>query len=190
MIRLDPSSNNLNCKDCYFLYNINIGGQMYSWCFHKDYHGMIKDLKIANKCCGYSEIENIIDLEPDEMSRNKKGQRNNKIKRKSQIFRFHYKINNKIAYIISRFSHWIIILSGGKEHLFHQNMTSLKEYEEMLLSEQPQFHLHRVIDNSPMAIQKLFDEIENHDIYVLENRYQASIKSKKFTPTDFGTPHF
>lgn len=163
---------------------------MYQWCFHKNHHGIIENFRIANNCHDYSEIENIIDLKPDGMSRNKKEQRNNKIKRKAQVFRFHYKINDRIAYIVSRFSHWIIILSGDKEHLFHQNMINLKEYEEMLLSEQPQFHLHKVIDNSPMAIQELFDEIENHDIYVLEDRYQASIKSKRFTPTDFDTPHF
>lgn len=175
----------LNCKDCYFFFNVNIGGKMYPWCFHTSNNGLIRNARIANHCSGYDDFKDNVDLKPDSMSKNQKDQRNNKIKRKSQIFRFHYKINNKIAYIISRFSHWIIVLSDDKEHLYHQNITKPYEYEHMLLFNKPEFHLHKVLDNSPMAIQELFEEIENHDIYVLKHRYQASIRSEKFNPDSF-----
>lgn len=166
------------CNDCYFFKIVNIGGKSYNWCFNTNHDGFIRDVKVARYCKEFSEFKNITDLAPDFMSRNQKEQRNKKIKRKCQVFRYHYSINNKVASIISRYSHWLIILSNNKEYLFHQNIDKNHEYEYMYTYVQPDFHIHKVVDNTPMAIQILFEEIESHDIYVLKHRYQASIREK------------
>lgn len=178
-----------NCRKCYFFKNTNVGGKMYKWCFNTAQNGLIRDTDIANHCSYYDDLNSYYGLSPDLLGRNKKQQRSNKIKNKCQIFRFHYSIRDQVAIIISRFSHWKIILSGGKEHLFHQNIVNMYEYQNMQLFEQPGFHLHEVIENSPMAIQKNFEIIEEHDIYILKNRYHKSIASEKFEAMDFGTPH-
>ncbi|MCQ4925036.1 hypothetical protein NE686_18185 [Tissierella carlieri] len=179
----------INCRKCYFFKNVNIGGKMHNWCFNTTQYGLIKDVKKAINCNHYNDFNYDFGLISDLLSRTRREQRNNKIKRKCQIFRFHYSIKDRVAIIVSRFSHWVIILSGDKEHLFHQNMSKLYEYEQMQLFKQPDFHLHKIVDDSPMAIQQLFEEIENHDIYVLKHRYHGSIKSEGFKPADFGTPH-
>lgn len=178
----------LKCHNCYFFKNVNLGGRAYNWCFHTNFHGVLFKIK-KTSCSGYDEFRNIFDIKPDYLSKNQRIQRNNKVKRKCQVFRFHYSINNQIISIISRYSHWIIILSSDKEHLFHQNISKLYEYEQMQLFNKPQFHLHKVIDNSPMAIQSLFEEIDNHDTYALKYRYQGSIKRDGFKATDFNTSH-
>lgn len=181
----------INCRKCYFFKNVNIGGKMYNWCFNTTQHGQIKDVKKAINCSQYNDYSIDFNLTLDLLTKNQREQRNNKIKKKCQIFRFHYSIKDRVAVIISRFSHWVIILSDDKEHLFHQNQNTSKyyEYEQMPLFKKPDFHLHKVIDNSPMAIHQLFEEIENHDVYALKHRYHKSITDGKFKPTEFGTSH-
>lgn len=146
---------------------------MYSWCFNKNCHGLISDIDKAIEC-GYAiNPSNVINTLIDKLSRNRRLQRNNKIKNKSKIFRFCYSIDNGVAIIISRFSHWILVLSKGKEHLYHQNSDIFKatEYASMLFDNPPEYHLHKVFEDNPMAIHQAFLEIENHDAYVVKNRY-------------------
>ncbi len=166
-----------SCFKCYFFKNVNIGGKMYHWCFNTANNGHIKNVNKADYCNQYNDYDIDFGLASDLLTRTQREQRNNKIKKKCQIFRFHYSIKDRVAIIISRFSHWVIILSDDKEHLFHQSQNTSKGYEygQMPVFNKPDFHLHRVIDNTPMTIHKIFEEIENHDVYVLKYRYHASM---------------
>ena len=187
---MDYYKGKLGCGNCYHFFYVNIGGKVLPWCFHKSYSGLIESLKFANDCPEYNRVNNIFNtIEPDEMTKTRKNQRNNKIKRRVEVYRYHYKIINKVAYIISRYSYWVVILSDDKEHLYHQNMIKLSDYEQMYLLEKPEFHLQIKLPNSPMAIKEIFDIIDSHDRYVLEERFNAASRSKNFIPTDFGTPH-
>lgn len=168
------------CRECYFYANVNIGGIMYAWCFNQVCQGLINDVDKA-KGCIYATDSGIlgIDIPADILSFNQKQKRCNKIKNKSKIFRFSYSVNNRVVNIISRFSHWVLILSEGKEYLYHQNtkVHEAPEYASMFYFDKPQFHLHKVFDNNdPMAIHQAFVEIENHDAYVLKNRYYKNIR--------------
>jgi len=169
------------CRSCYFYKNVNIGGKMYAWCFNQDYNGLISDVSKAKECTYVSPIDLFFDIIVDKLSRNQNQQRNNKIKSKCQTFRFHYSIENGIADIISRYSHWILVLSDNKEHLYHQNMNIFNstDYSSMYLTNKPDFHLHKIFENSPMTVYQAFKEIEKHDTYVLENRYYRNIKRSK-----------
>lgn len=171
--------NYIRCdKDCYFFKYVNVGGRMYKWCFHKCNNGLIDSTKFAKECIYFCDTILDFGLSIDELPRNQKEQRNKKIKQKSKVFRYHYSIRNKVAHIISKFDHWILILSNNEEHLFHQNIGRVAEYADVMLLNPAEFHLHKVLRNEPMAIQQMFEIIENHDIYVLKNRYHASIKKQ------------
>lgn len=180
----------LHCVDCHHFFNVNIGGNIYNWCFNTTYNGLIESIDFANNCLEYKEMISPIGVAPDEMSRNKKEQRNKKIKRKVQVFRYHYKLVNRVAYVISRYDYWIIVLSNNAEYLFHQNIREeggLGGYENMMLNDNPEFHLHSTLPNSPLAIHNIFNIIDNHDKYVLDNRIHKGVNELTITP--FDTPH-
>jgi len=171
------------CCNCYFYKNVNIGGIFYPWCYNSFENGLLIGLTKARECQYFCLIADILNIVLQYLTRNQKLQRNNKIKQKCKIFRYSYNIENQVASIVSRFGHWILVLSDNKEHLFHLNMSistiNVKDYYDMFKIDKPDFHLHKVYENKPMAIQQVFNDIENHDIYVLNNRYHASIRFKE-----------
>ncbi len=170
-IKVNIDSNEHHCDMCIFFRFIPYQFGTIRWCFSSEINHQIISVEDGHNCLQFKRQLLPVDINIKRQSKVNRKKRREKIIKMALTFRYNFRIIDEIAYLDSRYEHWLLLLSDDKEHLYHKN----SEYIPTALGKKDDFHIQKIFKNEPLVIFKVFEYIEDHDKYVLRERILRKI---------------